>query len=235
MKRKTLSILSTIALLSLASFSVVSGAELGGVNVRTDVNMGVETSGDTTGLRVDLQTEARTGATETTEKATSKDALSETPENASSSIDEGMNDQNGLTAEEHRSTVASFVKSLLRVADREDGIGDQVREVAKSQNDSATTTAEAIDKVKSKGGISTFFFGSDYKNLGALRSEISKTQNNIDQLKNALTKVTNATDKAELSIQIKALEDSQVKVSAFVDAHENTFSMFGWLVRMFSK
>lgn len=248
MKTKTISILSTAALLSLAMFSVASAADIGGVNIEGAVNVRttVNTDAESTGVQVNAQAEAQEGtnkekatssesATGTRESAKAKDNKTENSDNASSSKGEDANNEGELTSEEHRSAIASFVQSLLRVADREGGIGAQVREVAKAQNDSATTTEEAIDKVKSKGGISTFFFGSDYKSLGELRSEAVKTQNNIDQLKNALTKATSAADKVTLSAQITALENSQAKVNAFVDTHENTFSVFGWLVRMFSK
>lgn len=140
-----------------------------------------------------------------------------------------------LNAAEHRSIVASFVKSLLSVANREGGIGAQVRVVAQSQNDSASTSAEAITKVENRSALKTFLIGSDYKNLGQLRSEMVTTQNNIDQLNNLMANATSDADKAELAAQIKVLEDSQVKVEAFVKTHESSFSLFGWLIKPFVK
>src|SRR3989338_8415290 len=53
-----------------------------------------------------------------------------------------------LTAEAHRSTVAAFVQSLLNVANREGGIGAQVRVIAQTQSNAASTSAEAITKVE---------------------------------------------------------------------------------------
>lgn len=140
-----------------------------------------------------------------------------------------------LTALEHRSNVASFVKSLLAVANREGGIGAQVRVVAQSQNNSASTTENAIRKVENRSRFQTFLFGSDYKSLGKLRSEMVTTQNNIDQLNNLITRAESDADKAELLAQVKVLEDSQVRVDAFVKAHESSFSLFGWLVKPFVK
>jgi hypothetical protein len=131
--------------------------------------------------------------------------------------------------------VATFVQNLLDVANREGGIGAQVRVIAQEQNDSASTSARAITNVENKGKFSTFFFGSDYTSLGQLRSEMVTTQNNIDQLKNLLSKVTSDANKAELSAQITVLENSQVQTDAFVKAHENSFSLFGWFARWFAK
>ena len=154
-------------------------------------------------------------------------------EDNATSTDANENDNDEFTAESHRSTVAAFVHSLLDVADREDGIGAQIRIIAQAQNDEASTSAEAITKVRHKGAFSTFLFGSDYTSLGQLRSEMVTTQHNIDQLKSLLTQATNNTDKAELAAQIKVLEDSQVKLNAFITTHENSFSLFGWFARMF--
>ncbi len=140
-----------------------------------------------------------------------------------------------VNAEAHRSTVAAFVKSLLAVADREGGIGKEVREVAQSQQDSASTTATAIAKVESKGKLSTFFFGTDYKSLGDLRNELVTTQNNIDKLEKLADQAWYTGNKAELEAQIKALEESKAEITAFIEAREDTFSLLGWAVKWFSK
>ncbi len=138
-------------------------------------------------------------------------------------------------SETHRSVVATFVKSLLSVADREGGIGKQVREIAQRQNDSASTTAEAVNKVDEKGSLRTFLFGADYKNLDVLKNEIATTTENITQLKNILASTTSATDTAALNTQIQALESEQAKLTDYVSAHENVFSLFGWFTRMFNQ
>lgn len=145
------------------------------------------------------------------------------------------NAQGKFTSETHRSVVANFVHSLIKVADREGGIGAEVREIAKSQNDSATTTTSAMVKVERKGSFRTFLFGSDYKNLGVIRSEIATTTNNIARLKLLLDKATTTTDRAELNIQIQALETELSKINAFITARENRFSLFGWFNKLFVK
>lgn len=138
-------------------------------------------------------------------------------------------------SETHRSVVATFVKSLLSVADREGGIGKQVREIAQKQNDSASTTADAVNKVDEKGAFRTFFFGSDYKNLNVIKNELATTTENINQLKNILASTTNATDTVALNTQIKVLETEQTKLSDYVSNHENSFSLFGWFTKLFNK
>ena len=137
---------------------------------------------------------------------------------------------------EYRSTVATFVQSLSNVANNEQGgIGDQVRVIANTQNDSKDNVANAIDKIKNRNGFKTFFIGTDYKNVGQLRSEMVKTGNQIDQLNRLLDRTTNVDNKATLQTQINALQLQQQKINDFLKANESKFSLFGWFVKLFNK
>lgn len=138
-----------------------------------------------------------------------------------------------VNAESHRSTVATFVQSLLAVADREGGIGQQVKVIAQQQNDSKEKVAESINKVEKRGKFKTFLIGSDYKNLGELRSEMVKTRNQIEQLKRLAEKAENEEDKTELQNQIQTLEQEQANIDNFITQNESKFSLFGWAVKLF--
>jgi len=137
-----------------------------------------------------------------------------------------------INAQQHRSTVANFVQSLQGVADREGGIGEQVRTIAQQQNQSEETTIKAMEKVQTRSGVKTFLIGSDYKNLGALRSEMVKTRNRLEQLNKLMENVQNEGDKTELQNQIQTLEQEQTKIESFIKAQEGKFSLFGWLAKL---
>ena len=137
---------------------------------------------------------------------------------------------------EHRSAVATFVQNLSDVADNEKGgIGDQIKVVASEQNDSKDKVADAIDKIQNRNGIKTFLIGTDYKNVGQLRSEMVKTGNQIEQLTRLSSQTTNAESKTALSVQIQALEQEQQKINDFLKTNESKFSLFGWFVKLFNK
>lgn len=139
-----------------------------------------------------------------------------------------------MSAAEHRSEVAAFVHSLLDVADREHGgIGVQVRAIAHEEDETGSTTAEAMTKVEERGSLRTFLFGSDYKNLGVIRSGIATTSAHIEQLTRMRDAATSASAQAELSAHIDALASARAKLDAYVTAHEDVFSVFGWFVRLF--
>ncbi len=135
----------------------------------------------------------------------------------------------------NKSTVATFVNSLHMVANREGGIGAEVRKIARSQNDSASSTARAMAHVDNRTSVKTFFAGSDYRNLGVLRSEIASTTNNITRLAALLNRTIDPASRAELTLQLNALQAENMKIEAYIKAHENKFSLFGWFARLFVK
>jgi len=144
--------------------------------------------------------------------------------------------KNKTKAEEHRSVVANFVQSLLNVADREEGgIGQQVRVIAQQQNDSENTTTQAIEKVEKRNKIKTFLIGSDYKNLGALRSEMVHTRNRLEQLNRLMENIENEGDRTEIQNRIQELEQERTRIENFIKAQEGKFSLFGWLLKLFNK
>ncbi len=137
---------------------------------------------------------------------------------------------------EHRSAVSTFVQTLLNVADREQGgIGEQVRVVAQQQNESKDKVADTIDKIQNRSKVKTFLIGTDYKNIGQLRSEMVKTGNQIDWLKRLLDKTTSEESKTALQGQIQTLEQEQQNIENFLKANESNFSLFGWFVKLFNK
>jgi len=141
-----------------------------------------------------------------------------------------------VNGEEHRSTVATFVQSLLNVADKEQGgIGEQVRVVAQTQNETKDKMADGIDKIQNRSKVKIFLIGTDYKNIGQLRSEMVKTRNQIDWLKRLLDKTTSEESRTALQGQIQTLEQEQQKIEEFLKANESKFSLFGWFIKLFNK
>ncbi len=144
--------------------------------------------------------------------------------------------EKGISGAEHRSAVSTLVQGLLKVADKEqNGIGEQVKAVAQAQNETKEKVADSIDKIQSRNKVKTFLVGTDYKNVGQLRSEMVKAGNQIGQLKKLLEKATSEENKNVLQGQIQALEAEQQKINDFLKTNESKFSLFGWFVKLFNK
>lgn len=208
---------------ALGAFSTASALT---VNLGAKASTSVKVPGNATSS---LQTSVKGNAT-------SSMAQSKTTGNATSSYARTNNyattstKGNGkVNAETHGSVVVAVVKNLLSVAERDGGIGAQVRLVAQSQNESASTTVKAMTEIEHRNFLKRLFFGSDYKNLGELRTEVVRAQNDISRLEDAYDRTQDASLKADLRAQIDALTQAQVKLDAFIKAHESSFSLFGWM------
>ena len=134
--------------------------------------------------------------------------------------------------EAHKSAVATAVAELLDAADRAGGIGIQVRELAKEQETLHNEISEKMDKVGARSWVQAFLFGSDYETLGELRSTIVTSENGISVLEKARDKAL-ASAKADIDLQIEALEHENAHAREFIAEQEGKFSLFGWLVRLF--
>lgn len=150
--------------------------------------------------------------------------------------DEEASKSENINGELHRSVVANFVQTLLRVASRQEGgIGEQVRVVAQEQNQNKEKTADQIESIEKRNKIKTFLIGTNYKNVGALRNEMVQTRNRLEKLNRLTEQTTDAADKTELQNQIQTLEEEQAKIETLLKKAEGKFSLFGWLIKLFSR
>lgn len=139
-------------------------------------------------------------------------------------------------ADEHRSAVASFVQGLLDVADRQalGGIGEDVREMAKQQNDTEDKVGPMLDEIKNRSKVKKFFFGADLGVTKEVKKEIMDSQKKLDDLEKAKG-LFEGEDKVQFEMQIKNLKENITVVLADVQAEEEKPSMFGWLKRFFAR
>lgn len=137
-------------------------------------------------------------------------------------------------SQKHKSKVANVVQELKELADKDQNIGEEVRVVAQEQEESNERATEAMEKVETRGGFKTFLIGTDYKNIGALRSEVVTTKNHINRLTKARDRATSEEVKAVLDAQIAELEEVNTNAETFIQENEDKFSLFGWFARIFN-
>lgn len=144
-------------------------------------------------------------------------------------------DNGEKVSEQHRNNVGRVVQELESIATKDRGLESEVNSVAKEEKDAIDEVSKKIEKVEKRWSIATFLIGSNYKNLGNLRSELVKTANHIERLTRSLERTASSTIRAELETQILELSDIKTKAENFIKDQEGKFSLFGWMVRMFSK
>ncbi len=137
--------------------------------------------------------------------------------------------------------MANFTQSLLNFASStqylSSNLGQEVKLMAQQQNESESTTIQAVEQIQNRNKVQTFLFGSDYENLGVLRTEIVQTRNRIQQLTMLMENATGEDNSYIEAVreQIQNLEQEQENLENFVAEQENSFSLFGWLVKLFNK
>ncbi len=147
-------------------------------------------------------------------------------------LDKGQNDDNSGLGEEHRSEVANFVRGLLLVADRNGGLGEEIRNIAREQASSSEDVAEAVERVEERSKLKIFLIGTDYKNLGEIRSELVKTESRVEKLKREMERLIPYEQK-EIEAEIVKIESEREELLKFIEDNESQFSLFGWLVKLF--
>lgn len=136
---------------------------------------------------------------------------------------------------QRRSRVASAVQEMLKVADRNEGVGQQIRTIAQTQNKNQEQIEAEMTKVKNRGQLKKFFFGPDYKNIYSIKEKLANHEEKLDELRQLASQITNDVDATKLQEQILVMEQIKTELANEVTAESKGFSLFGWLNKWLSK
>jgi len=138
-------------------------------------------------------------------------------------------------AVQRRSRVANAVQEMLKVAERNQGVGQQIKTIAQNQNQNQEEIETTMEQVKNRGRLKKFFFGPDYKNINSVEDRLANHEEKLEQLKQLALQITNAADVATLQGQIEVMEQIGVELENEITEESKGFSLFGWLNKMISK
>lgn len=137
--------------------------------------------------------------------------------------------------ESHRSEVAKAVQELLSVADREGGIGQEVRIIARAQEENHAKINDSLKKVEDRNAFAKFFFGPDQTEIDSAKQIVAQNEAQIKQLTDLKSRMATGTDQTLIDNQITLLQKVNAEASSTLSAHENSFSLFGWMFRIFGR
>lgn len=214
MKKVLLALVFTVALVllpqvSLAEESVTAQEEAEVVGSEVKTENAVET--------IETKNETETDKNEAV-KATKKE----------------LKEKANARAIERRSIVANAVAEMLKVADREGGIGKQVREIAQNQNKDFDEAEASLEKVQSRSKFAKFFIGQNHKEIKNAQQKIDKITEKVAELNQFKTQTTNADDQVLLDQNIQKLEQVKSELNSLVQESNKGFSLLGWLFRLFA-
>jgi hypothetical protein len=146
-------------------------------------------------------------------------------------IDQNQENQ----GEQRRSRVANAVQEMLAVADRNPGIGQQIRTIAQNQNQEQEEMEEALQATKKRSGVVKFFIGPNYKELKKVEDRIENHKNRLEELKGLRAQLENSADAEVLTQQIQIMEQIGAELENEVNEEKQGISLFGWLFRWMAK
>lgn len=135
--------------------------------------------------------------------------------------------------EAQRSVVANAVEVMLQVANKTEnqGIGQQIKTIAQTQSQNQDKIGQSIDKAEARSGFAKFFIGANYKELKLTKNAMVENQNQIKELEQLMTQLSNDGDKVAIANQIIALQQTQLELKDQLGELSGGFSFFGWINR----
>lgn len=103
--------------------------------------------------------------------------------------------------------------------------------VAEEVTENGTETAEAIEEVESQNKFKKMLVGTDYKNLGQLRSSLVHNRNQIRKLTGLSESAIDEETKTAIGEQLTFLMQERERIKAVITANESGFSLLGWVFR----
>ncbi len=142
-------------------------------------------------------------------------------------------------AQLHKTKSEEVTKTLKEVAKEQKAAGKteiskQIEQVATEQEQIQGQTVDAIEQVEKRGKIKTFLIGTDYKNLGQLRSSLVHNRNEIRKLTQSLAQAQTDEEKALIEAQLLTLTQERERIKTVITTNESSFSLFGWVSRFLS-
>ena len=175
-------------------------------------------------------------------KNENKGASNKNESNQGKPEDAGNTDKGNKSSENttlHKQKVQEVVNNLTEISDEEEQMGNQetsedIDEVATEEEEKMDEVGDAIGAVETRPKWKTLLLGSDYKNLGQLRSYLAHNTNSIRKLSQAQGEVLANGNEAEVQAQLGQLLQERERIRGVIMAHESEFGVLGWVFRFLS-
>lgn len=138
-------------------------------------------------------------------------------------------------AYEHMSVVAQKVQELQMLGNREGGLGEQIREIARTQNQSQENIQTELGKLDGRQGWLKALIGPDLGAIKNIKMELEQNRVRIQQLERLQTQLSNQGDATAIQETVQALLAENEALQNKLIQEEGTKSMFGWLFRLLAK
>lgn len=130
--------------------------------------------------------------------------------------------------------VARKVQELLQIRTA-GGIGEQVRLVAREQNQAQVQIQAQVTKLDSKSKLARFLFGTDFGAVKSLKAQLEQNRLRIRQLEQLQNQLTNQGDVTVVQETIQAMVEQNTALQDWLNQEEGSASLLGWLFRLLAQ
>jgi hypothetical protein len=150
------------------------------------------------------------------------------------------NSGKGNAVDRSGSTLERVARNVDHAAfiEKEEGnleVSEELAETADEIEVQGEETEDALEAINTKPRWQVLLFGTDYKNLGQLRSQVAHNENNIRKLTKNLTGVSDPAASDLVQAQITLLQTEQQNIKTILQQNESQFSILGWVFKFFQK
>lgn len=135
---------------------------------------------------------------------------------------------------ERRSEVANAVQAMLKVSNRNEGIGEQIREIAQNQNQIQNNIENSLEKLQNRNKFLRFLVGPNYKELKEIERNVENQKEKIEGLNN-LKDLISEEDKELIEENLTEIKTVIDDVEKEIIVNKKVFSLFGWFTKIFLK
>lgn len=124
------------------------------------------------------------------------------------------------------------VQNTERVKRSDEEIAEELEEIAEEGEEAEEETVESMKKIENQNGFKKFLIGTDYKNLGQLRSSLAHNENQVRKLTRISGEIEEGEEKEALQEQLMVLMQERERIKTVITDNEEGFSLLGWVFRL---
>lgn len=136
--------------------------------------------------------------------------------------------------EQKRSQVANAVQEMLQIAERNGGVGEQIRTIAQNQNSNQEGLQDRLEKIQGRGRFYKFLIGPNYGEINNAEKLLEENQEKIEELQQIKEELVSTLDIQSLEEQIQVLEESDLEFEKLLTESKKGISLFGWVSKLFA-
>lgn len=137
--------------------------------------------------------------------------------------------------EQRRSTVADTVQEMVKIAERNGGVGQEIKTIAQTQTQNQVKLETGLQKIQNRGGFVRFFIGPNYGEIKESQKLLKQNKEQIQELNKLRAQITGQKDQQQIAEQVQLLGQVAQQVENALNESQKGFSLFGWMFRLFAK